>query len=144
MSISHSIIDFLPSMFLGVPDEGTVLSILPGHYFMLQGRGKQAIRLITVGGFGSLLVTIILLPLFAWFLPPIYVFIKPYIYLILISAVMYMLLRLNRDIYSIVWSTFLFTIFWYNGVDFIEHTNIVKCKPSYNVFRTFWGEYTHL
>ena len=96
-------------MFLGVPDEGTVLSILPGHYFMLQGRGKQAIRLITLGGFGSLLVTIILLPLFAWFLPPIYVFIKPYIYLILISAVVYMLLRLNSDIYSIVWSTFLFT-----------------------------------
>ena len=109
MSISHSLIDFLPSMFLGVPDEGTVLSILPGHYFMLQGRGKQAIRLITLGGFGSLLVTIILLPLFAWFLPPIYVFIKPYIYLILISAVVYMLLRLNSDIYSIVWSTFLFT-----------------------------------
>jgi len=32
MSISHSMIDFIPSMFLGVPEEGTVLSILPGHF----------------------------------------------------------------------------------------------------------------
>jgi putative membrane protein len=95
-------------MFLGVPEEGTVLSVLPGHYFMLQGRGREAIRLVTVGGFGSLLVTIILLPLFALFLPPIYQFIRPYICLILISAVVYMILRLNWDINSILWSTFLF------------------------------------
>lgn len=52
MSISHSMIDFLPSIFLGVPEEGTVLSILPGHYFMLHGRGREAVRLVTIGGFG--------------------------------------------------------------------------------------------
>jgi hypothetical protein len=46
MAISHSMIDFLPSMFLGVPEEGTVLSVLPGHYFMLMGRGKEAVRLV--------------------------------------------------------------------------------------------------
>ena len=65
MAISHSMIDFLPSMFLGVPEEGTVLSVLPGHYFMLMGRGKEAVRLVTIGGFGSLIVTIVLLPIFA-------------------------------------------------------------------------------
>ena len=108
MSISHSMIDFLPSIFLGVPEEGTVLSVLPGHYFMLMGRGKEAVRLVTVGGFGSLIVTIVLLPLFALFLPPIYWTIKPYIYLILVLAVVYMIKRLNRNLYSIIWSIFLF------------------------------------
>lgn len=110
MSISHSMIDFLPSMFLGVPEDGTVLSILPGHYLMLHGRGREAIRLVTVGGFGSMLVTIILLPAFILILPPIYGIIKPYICLILSSAVIYMILRLNKDIMSIVWSTFLFLL----------------------------------
>lgn len=65
MSISHSMIDFLPSMFLGVPEEGTVLSVLPGHYFMLMGRGREAVRMVTIGGFGSLIVTVVLLPIFA-------------------------------------------------------------------------------
>ncbi len=108
MAIAHSMIDFLPSMFLGVPEEGTVLSVLPGHYFMLMGRGKEAVRLVTVGGFGSLIVTIILLPLFALFLPPLYWAIKPYIYLILVLAVVYMIRRLNRNLYAICWSVFLF------------------------------------
>jgi putative membrane protein len=108
MAISHSMIDFLPSMFLGVPEEGTVLSVLPGHYFMLLGRGKEAVRLVTIGGFGSLIVTIALLPIFAIFLPPIYWTIKPYIYLILVLAVVYMIKRLNRNIYSMLWSIFLF------------------------------------
>ncbi|MFZ0441007.1 MAG: tripartite tricarboxylate transporter permease [Methanobacterium sp.] len=108
MSISHSMIDFIPSMFLGVPEEGTVLSILPGHYLMLQGRGREAIRLVTIGGFGSLIVTIILLPLFAVLIPPIYGVIRPYIYLILVLAVFYMIKRLNKNSYLMLWSTFLF------------------------------------
>jgi putative membrane protein len=108
MSISHSMIDFIPSMFLGVPEEGTVLSILPGHYLMLQGRGREAIRLVTIGGFGSLIVTIILLPLFAILIPPIYGVIRPYIYLILVLAVFYMIKRLNKNLYLMLWSTFLF------------------------------------
>ena len=108
MSISHSMIDFLPSIFLGVPEEGTVLSILPGHYFMLHGRGREAIRLVTIGGFGSLIVTVILLPLFVIFLPPLYDTLKPYIYIILILAVVFMIVRLNKDTYSMTWSIFLF------------------------------------
>ena len=41
MSISHALLEFIPSMFLGVPEEGTVLSVMPGHYLILQGRGKK-------------------------------------------------------------------------------------------------------
>ncbi len=108
MSISHSMIDFIPSMFLGVPVEGTVLSILPGHYLMLQGRGREAIRYVTIGGFGSLIVTIILLPIFVLLLPPIYAAIKPYIFLILVLAVLFMIKRLNKNRYLMLWSTFLF------------------------------------
>ena len=31
MSITHSFLDFIPSIFLGAPDEDSFLSILPGH-----------------------------------------------------------------------------------------------------------------
>lgn len=108
MSISHSVIDFIPTMFLGVPDEATALSVLPGHYFMFQGRGKEAIRLVTVGGFGSLMVTVMLLPFFIMLLPGFYSLIKPYIAFILTIVSIYMILRLNKGIYEIFWSSIIF------------------------------------
>ncbi len=113
LSISHSLIDFIPTMFLGVPDEGTVLSVLPGHYLMLQGRGKEAIRLVILGGFGSLMVTVILLPIFIMLLPGFYSIIKPYIALILTITAIYMILRLNTGIYEIFWSS---VIFIFSGI----------------------------
>lgn len=110
MSISHALLEFIPSMFLGVPEEGTVLSVLPGHHLLLQGRGKEAIRLVALGGFGSIIVTIILLPFFALILPPLYGFVKPYIWILLVVVVIYMFIRLNRDLNSIAWSVIIFLL----------------------------------
>ncbi|MDP3065250.1 MAG: tripartite tricarboxylate transporter permease [Methanobacteriaceae archaeon] len=62
MSICHALLEFIPSMFLGVPEEGTMLSVMPGHHMLLQGREKEKIRLVALGGFGSILVTIALYP----------------------------------------------------------------------------------
>jgi putative membrane protein len=108
MSISHALLEFIPSMFLGVPEEGTVLSVMPGHHLLLQGRGKEAIRLVSLGGFGAMITTILLLPLFMVGLPPLYGFLKPYIWIILLVVVVYMLIRLSRDWNSLIWSSILF------------------------------------
>ncbi len=113
MSISHALLEFIPSMFLGIPEEGTVLSVLPGHHLMLEGRGKEAIRLVALGGFGAIMVTILLLPLFALILPPLYGFMKPYIWIILVVVVIYMFIRLNRDLKSMAWSV---VIFLFSGI----------------------------
>ncbi|HTX60742.1 MAG TPA: tripartite tricarboxylate transporter permease, partial [Methanobacterium sp.] len=113
MAISHALLEFIPSMFLGVPEEGTVLSVLPGHHLLLEGRGKEAIRLVALGGFGAIMVTIILLPLFALVLPPLYGLLKPYIWIILVVVVIYMFIRLNRDIVSMAWSV---VVFVFSGI----------------------------
>ena len=47
MSITHALIEFVPSMLLGVPEEGTASSILPGHRMVLEGRSKEAIRIVS-------------------------------------------------------------------------------------------------
>ncbi|MEM2192711.1 MAG: tripartite tricarboxylate transporter permease, partial [Candidatus Hadarchaeales archaeon] len=39
MSITNVFISYIPSTFLGVPDEGTALSVLPAHRLLLEGRG---------------------------------------------------------------------------------------------------------
>lgn len=108
MSISHALLEFIPSMFLGVPEEGTVLSVMPGHYLLLQGRGKEAIRLVSIGGFGAMIVTILLLPVFMVGLPVLYGFLKPFIWIILSGTVVYMIYRLSRDFKSLIWSSILF------------------------------------
>lgn len=113
MSISHALLEFIPSMFLGVPEEGTILSVLPGHHLILEGRGREAIRLVALGGFGAILVTILLLPIFILVLPPLYGFMKPYIWILLVIVVIYMFIRLNRDLNSIAWSV---VIFLFSGI----------------------------
>lgn len=113
MAISHALLEFIPSMFLGVPEEGTVLSVLPGHHLLLQGRGKEAIRLVALGGFGAVLVTILLLPLFVLVLPPLYGFMKPYIWILLVAVVIYMFIRLSRGLKSLAWSV---VIFLFSGI----------------------------
>lgn len=110
MSISHALLEFIPSMFLGVPEEGTVLSVLPGHQMLLQGRGKEAIRLVALGGFGSVIVVIILLPVFMMVLPPLYGLLKPYIWIMLIIVVIVMIIRLSRDKMAMVWSSLIFIL----------------------------------
>ena len=69
MSIAHALIEFVPSMLLGVPQEATATSVLPGHRMVLQGRSKEVIRIVAVGGFGAIIVTILMLPVFAIILP---------------------------------------------------------------------------
>lgn len=115
MAITHALLEFIPSMLLGVPDEGTVLSILPGHKMILEGRGREAIRLVALGGFGAILVTIVALPLFIMFLPPIYLFIKPYIWILLVLVSIFMIIRLSRDATAIFWSTTIFLLSGFMG-----------------------------
>lgn len=110
MAISHALLEFIPSIFLGVPEEGTILSILPGHKMVIEGRGKEAVRLAAVGGFGAIIITILLLPLFIIILPPLYGSIKPYVWILLIIIVIYMFIRLNNDIKSLFWSVTLFIL----------------------------------
>ncbi len=49
MAVTHTIVDFIPSLYLGAPEASSALSILPGHKFLLEGRGYEAL-LLTVGG----------------------------------------------------------------------------------------------
>lgn len=44
------------------------------------------------------------------FLPSLYSTLKPYIYIILILAVVFMIIRLNKDTYSMAWSVLLFIL----------------------------------
>ncbi len=108
MSIAHALIEFVPSMLLGVPQEGTATSILPGHRMVLQGRSKEVIRIVAVGGFGAILVTILMMPIFAIVLPFLHDISKPYTWVILLFASIYLTYSLTDTSRDFIWSLFLF------------------------------------
>jgi len=86
MAITHIFLDFIPSIFLGAPEESTALSVLPGHALLLKGRGYEAVRLTAIGCFIGLFLMLVLTPLFVVALPGIYDSSQKFIPLILIAA----------------------------------------------------------
>jgi len=72
LSITHTFIDFIPSIFLGAPDEDSVLSVLPGHEFLIRGRGYEAVLLTLIGSIAGIFIVFLFTPLFIFFLPKIY------------------------------------------------------------------------
>lgn len=68
---AHSFVDFVPSIFLGVPDEDTVLSMLPAHRLLKSGKGRDAILHAAMGSlFGALLAILLSIPLQLLLRPP--------------------------------------------------------------------------
>ena len=64
MAITNTFVDFIPSIFLGAPEDGTELSVLPGHEMLKQGLGFQAVRLASLGClFGIFIFVLMSLPL---------------------------------------------------------------------------------
>ena len=110
MSIAHALIEFVPSMLLGVPQEGTATSILPGHRMVLQGRSKEVIRIVSVGGFGAIIVTILMLPIFAIALPILHDVSKPFTWIILLVASIYLTYSLTSNFRDFLWSLLLFVL----------------------------------
>ena len=61
-----AIVGAIPAVLLSAPDESTVFTVLPGQRYLLQGRGVEAIFLLSLG---SALALVALAPL-AWLLMP--------------------------------------------------------------------------
>lgn len=64
MSITHTFIDYIPSILLGAPDEDSFLSVLPGHKMFLEGKAHEAIVYTVYGSAFGIIIILILTPIF--------------------------------------------------------------------------------
>jgi putative membrane protein len=71
-AMTHTFLDFLPGIFLGVPEEGTVLAVLPAHRLVNAGKGLEAVKLTGYGCLLGLVFGVALLPPAAWLVPAAY------------------------------------------------------------------------
>lgn len=89
MSVTHSFVSIIPSVFLGVPDEES-LSILPAHKLVKKGFGFEAVKLYLLGGIFCLVLLSVLSPVFLIILPKIFFLVenKIKLYLLIIIFVL--------------------------------------------------------
>jgi len=102
LSITHTFLDFIPSIFLGAPDEDSILSVLPGHRLLLNKRGYEAIVLTLKGSLTSIFIILILTPLFIFLLPKYYPYIQNIIPLILIIASFYLIFNEEKKLTALI------------------------------------------
>lgn len=79
MSITHTFVNTIPSIFLGAPDPGTALSVLPGHRMLLNGEGFEAVKLTIIGSLLGLILSFSLYLGFEKILVNIYPLLQSYI-----------------------------------------------------------------
>lgn len=86
MAVCNTIVNFIPGIFFGAPEPDNCLSVLPGHRFLMLGRGYEALFLTVVGGVVTIMLTVLSFPFLLWFIPFIYTSIYAYMHWLLIAV----------------------------------------------------------
>jgi putative membrane protein len=90
--VGYGLVNAIPSIFFGAPDESTVFVVLPGQRYLMERRGFEASVLTGVGGLGGLLVLLLLAPVLPRVLPVIRVVVGQHLHWILGAIIAYLLL----------------------------------------------------
>ncbi len=110
LSVTHTFLDSIPSIFLGAPDSDQILNVLPGHRMLLEGNGYGAVKLTVIGSLVCLIITIFLIPMMIPLLPVIYRFLSPYIGFILIGVVLFTVLIKESSLKKRMWASVIFLL----------------------------------
>jgi len=54
--VTHTFLDVVPALALGVPDPAMAAGALPSHRLVIEGRGREALRLSALGSGGAVLL----------------------------------------------------------------------------------------
>ncbi|MBI4139768.1 tripartite tricarboxylate transporter permease [Candidatus Woesearchaeota archaeon] len=93
LSVTHTFLDAIPAVFLGFPSSDTIASFLPAHRFLLNGRGFDAVALLTFGSFLGLLFSLIFSPVVFFVTPFLFSFLRPYTFWIVFFILFFLVLR---------------------------------------------------
>jgi putative membrane protein len=102
MSITHTFLDFIPSIFLGCPDTDTELSVLPGHELLKKGEGYGAILLTSYGSIAAIFVLLILIFPSLIIIPRIFPFVQKITPLLLILISFSLILTERKKLNALI------------------------------------------
>ncbi len=106
---AHLLFQFLPSIFLSIPDDTVVASVLPGHRLALSGRGREAVTVCAFSTLAAAGASVLLIPVSLLVLPAAYAIIEPQMALVLVAASIF-LLSSEREWNRIAIAAFVFLL----------------------------------
>ncbi len=98
----HIVFSYIPAIFFGIPDEQTVVSVLPGQRMVREGKGMAALKTTIVSSLIASIVAFLLIPFALQFYPIAYSFIKHYLTPILLIISIVMIIRTKNPVYSLL------------------------------------------
>jgi len=98
---AHMIVSFIPSIFFGIPEQGTVISVLPGHRMTLEGKGLLALKTVILSILLATLISVIMFPISLDLFPTIYSLIQPYIKYIVLGLSIIFVVKTKNPILSL-------------------------------------------
>jgi len=90
--VGYAVLNTIPSIFLGAPDDSTIFIVLPGQKYLMQRRGFEASVLTGVGGLGGLVVLLLISPLMPKVFPVVRTVVGPHLHWILGAIIIFMLM----------------------------------------------------
>src|SRR5574341_2122760 len=91
VAVSRSIIDAVPTVFLGASED--VMALLPGHKLLRKGFGIEAVKFCVLGSILGVVGGIVLSPVFMAIFPLIFSLIRPILFWLLLLFIIILLLR---------------------------------------------------
>ena len=141
MGVTHTFLDAIPSIFLGAPEAETALNVLPGHVLLMKGRGYEAVKLTVIGSLVALLMTVAIIPFTIPFIGPFFDVLQPYMGIILILIVVFMLLK-EHGTDKKLWSLFIFLMAGILGLITLNVPNLKQ--PLFPLLSGFFGVSTFM
>lgn len=92
MGVTHTFVDFIPSILFSVPSSDTALSLLPAQKLTAEGDAYKAIYISSIGSLFGMFFAIILVPFFYLFLEKTYLTIKVAIPYFLCFVILFLVL----------------------------------------------------
>ena len=132
MAVTHTFLNSLPAIYLGAPDDSTILNVLPGHKYLLKGKAYEAVKLTVSGALFALIIAILLSPLLIKIIPIIYERIKEFIGYILLVACLFLIIREKKKF----WALILFII---AGIFGLAVLNLNLKNPLFPLLTSMFG-----
>ena len=134
MSVTHTFLDFIPAIFLGVPEEETALTVLPLHRLLMDGKSYEAVKLTAFGSLIGLTSALLFLLPALYILPVLYTSIREVVVYVIAAVSIILILREGKS--GFIKAAFIFACAGWFGYE-ILHLNILSSTQV--LFPAFTG-----
>lgn len=132
MSIVHTFLDSIPSIYLGAPDPNLCELILPGHKLLLEGFGHHGVKLTLIGSFFAVLISTTMIPTFLRTTELLSELLNGKIHYLLISVTLLMVYFSKNKIMSVI-------IYFASGILGLIIFNLPLNQPLFHLFSGLFG-----